>query len=183
MTLYLARHGRSLGEGLFLGQSDPGLSDEGRRQSEALAERLTGAGIGRILCSALARSVETASIVGRGLGIAVHRDPRLNELAYGRWDGLSWEEIERRWPGEAQRKLADWWAVTPGGGETQEAFHARIFTFWRDLRLAQTTTLLVGHAGVNGLLAELARSPGAPDWDRVVRFEQGYGEILSISVP
>ena len=179
MTLYLARHGRSQGQGLFLGQSDPGLSEEGRRQSEALAERLAGAAVERIVCSALKRSAETAAIVGPRFGLAAEQDARLNELGYGRWDGLAWEEIERRWPDEAQRKLVDWWDVTPEGGEGREAFHSRVLACWEDLRASQRGTLLVGHAGVNGLISELARG-GAVDWERVTRFEQGYGEAIEI---
>jgi len=182
MTLHLARHGRSLGQGLFLGQSDPGLSEEGRRQSDELARTLADAGIQRILSSALARSVETAAIVGKRLGLEPRSDSRLNELAYGRWDGLPWSEIERRWPEEARLKLADWWGVTPEGGEERDAFHARVRAVWLELRGSGECTLLVGHAGVNGLLAALARSPEAPDWDQVIRFEQGYGEVRRISI-
>jgi broad specificity phosphatase PhoE len=182
MTFYLARHGRSLGEGLFLGQSDPGLSEEGRGQAEALAEGLAGAGIERIVCSTLRRSSETAAILGERLKLPVEQDPRLRELGYGRWDGLSWTQIEERWPKDAQRKLADWWGVTPQGGESQAAFLNRVKAFWEDLQFSRGTTLVVGHAGVNGLLAELAQSPDAVDWDRVTRFEQGYGEVRAIEV-
>ena len=182
MTLYLARHGRSLGEGLFLGQSDPELSAEGRRQSETLASRLAGAGITTVSCSVLRRSRETAAVVGERLAVEVLPDERWNELRYGRWDGLPWREIEQRWPGEAQRKLADWWTVTPEGGEPRDAFLERIQGAWNDLRARGKTALVIGHAGVNGLLTELCRSEGPLDWERVTRFEQGYGEVLRIEV-
>jgi broad specificity phosphatase PhoE len=182
MTLYLARHGRSLGEGLFLGQSDPGLSEEGRLQSEALADQLATTGIARIASSELRRSTETAAIVGARLGLPVQPDPRWNELRYGRWDGLPWSEIERQWPAEARRKLADWWAVTPEGGEGRDAFLERIRAAWQDLRGAHEAVLLIGHAGVNGLLSELCRAAGEVDWDRVTAFQQGYGEVRRIEV-
>ena len=180
MILYLARHGRSLGHGLFLGQSDPALSDDGRRQALQLAEHLRQSGIERIVSSALQRSVQTAALVAEATSIVPACDPRLNEVSYGRWDGLSWDDIESRWPDQARRKLANWWAITPEGGEPAQAFLERVSAAWGDLRADTRTTLIVGHAGVNGLLAELARAPGQPDWDRVTQFEQGYGEVLEI---
>ena len=181
MKLYLARHGRSEGGGLFLGQSDPELSMEGRRQAERLAGRLSGARIESIFCSPLRRSVETADIVGERIGLQVNPDDRLKEIGYGRWDGRTWADIERLWPEEAKRKLADWWSVTPEGGEPRDAFHARVAACWEQIRAGSGPMLLVGHAGVNALIAELARGTG-PDWTRMTRFEQDYGEVLRLEV-
>jgi broad specificity phosphatase PhoE len=181
-TLYLARHGRSVGRGLFLGRSDPGLSEEGREQSRALAEGLAGAGVERILCSTLRRSRETAEEVAERLGLPVEADARWDEIGYGLWDGLSWDEIERRWPEQAQRKLESWWSVTPEGGEAREAFHERVREAWEAVRLRGGSAVLVGHAGVNALVNELSAGRGAVDWERVTRFQQEYGDFLRISV-
>jgi broad specificity phosphatase PhoE len=170
MTLYLARHGRSLGEGFFLGQSDPELTDEGVRQSEELAEGLAEARIERIVCSRLLRAQQTAEIVGARIDVPVEPDARWNELRYGHWDGLAWSEIEQRWPSEAQAKLANWWTVTPEGGETRDAFSLRVKAAWDELRTIGGTVLLVGHAG------------GPVQWDRVTRFEQAYGDVRRIEV-
>ena len=181
-TLYLARHGRSLGRGLFLGRSDPGLSEEGRAQSRALAERLAGAGVERILCSTLRRSRETADEVAERLRLPVEADARWDEIGYGLWDGLSWDEIELRWPEQAQRKLDAWWAVTPEGGEPRQAFHERVRQAWEAMRLRGGSVVLVGHAGVNALVNELSIGAGKVDWERVTTFQQEYGDVLRISV-
>jgi broad specificity phosphatase PhoE len=151
MTLYLARHGRSHGEGLFLGQSDPDLNADGVRQSETLAQGLAEARIERIVSSRLRRAQQTAEIVAARVGAAVEPDARWNEIGYGRWDGLPWSEIERQWPSEARAKLEDWWTVTPEGGEKRASFFARVRSAWKDLQAKGGTVLLVGHAGVNGL--------------------------------
>ncbi len=179
MTLYLARHGRSVGRGLFLGQADRELSEEGMREAERLAEKLVRAGVERVVSSGLRRSIQTAERVAARLRLPVMRDARLDELDYGRWNGLAWEEIERRWPREARAKLADWWAVTPAGGEAQAVFLERVRSVWRELCAAPCTTAIAGHLGVNGLLAELAGG-GEPDWRRVTRFKQNYGEVARI---
>ena len=179
-TLYLARHGESLGQGLFLGASDPALSEEGRRQSLALADSLASAGVSLISCSRLRRSMETAEAVGERLCAPIEPDARWNEIGYGAWDGSSWEEIERRWPAQARAKLADWWGVTPEAGEKRCDFEARVTAAWRDLLRRGGAVLLVGHAGVNALVRELARGEPAVDWDQVTRFQQKYGEFLRL---
>ena len=152
MKVYLARHGESEGKRLFLGKADPPLSAEGRRQSEVLAERLQQAGIRRIVSSGLARSVQTAEILAARLGTPAEADPRFDEIGYGAWDGLAWDEIERRWPDEVRRKIADWWGVTPAGGEPSADFFARLRLGWNDLLAVDAPTLLVAHVGVNGVL-------------------------------
>ena len=179
MRLHLARHGETTAAGRFLGQSDPPLSEEGRAQSEALAERFAGKRVERIVSSALVRSRETAAFVSARLGLPVEVDACLNEIAYGEWDGLPWAEIERRWPSEAARKIDDWWGVTPPAGESAEAFFARIRGALDALEADGRDTLLVGHAAVNGLIHEWSR--GSLDSPRtVLSFRQGFGETLEI---
>lgn len=181
-TLYLARHGRSLGQGLFLGRSDPGLSEEGLVQSRALADALAGEDLAGIACSTLRRSMETAAVVAERLHLPLEPDESWNEIGYGLWDGLSWDEIEQRWPEQSRRKLASWWSVTPEGGETREDFLRRVQAAWNGLRGSAGNVLLVGHAGVNGLLTELCRNEEQIDWDRVTRFQQAYGDVLRIEM-
>jgi broad specificity phosphatase PhoE len=105
LTLVLTRHGltpRSKPE-QHLGQKiDIGLSDEGRAQAEALARRLTGIELWKIVSSPLVRARQTAEIVAGGRTIDI--DARLAEMDYGRWEGMTYEQIEeldaegrRRW--------------------------------------------------------------------------------------
>ncbi len=132
-VFYLIRHGMSENHRGFLGSSDPPLVPEGRRQAEALAETLANAGIEMIVSSRLQRAAETARVLGLRLGIEPATDPRLNEISYGDWDGLTWAEIERRDPAAAQAKLDDWQGVTPPGGEPFEKFRDRVEAAVRDL--------------------------------------------------
>ena len=121
----------------FLGSSDPPLAPAGRRQSESLAKSLVDAEIEAIVSSQLQRAAETARILGRRLGIEPETDPRLNEICYGDWDGLTWARIESRDPAAAQAKLDDWQAVTPPNGEPFENFRQRVEAAVSDL-LAST---------------------------------------------
>lgn len=78
----------------------------------------------RIVSGALCRAAETAHIVASELALSVDTDARLDEISYGAWDGLTWDEIERTDPETAAGKLSDWWSVTPEGGESMDALVA-----------------------------------------------------------
>lgn len=103
--IVLVRHGESLAQerrivGGHLGCE--GLSDRGRAQVRALADRLdrTGelAGTTAFYCSVMARAVETAGILAPVLGLPATQDCAFCENHPGDGDGLSYEEYERRWP-------------------------------------------------------------------------------------
>ncbi|MEZ5397255.1 MAG: histidine phosphatase family protein [Bryobacterales bacterium] len=120
MTLYLARHGLSLGRGLFLGQSDPELSEEGRAQSTALAERLADADQIGVYSSTLRRSIDTATAVAvRRAAVAV-RCAVERDWAMGVGTGSPGVKLKAPLAGAGQRKLDDWWGVTPEGGEPRD---------------------------------------------------------------
>ncbi|HSD83664.1 MAG TPA: histidine phosphatase family protein, partial [Anaerolineae bacterium] len=60
--IYLIRHGATIlsAEDRFAGATDIELSEEGRRQVEALALRLSDDRLAAVYCSPLKRTVETA---------------------------------------------------------------------------------------------------------------------------
>jgi broad specificity phosphatase PhoE len=135
LTLVLTRHGlteRSEPE-QHLGQHiDISLSDAGRRQAEALSRRLAGVRFDRVISSPLFRAQETAEILTRG-AVSIETDPRLKEMDYGGWEGLTYEQIAER-DGAARRE----WELAPDrlacpGGESGEDLARRVRAFLRDL--------------------------------------------------
>src|SRR5512135_1271550 len=90
------RHGESVGnaEARFQGQSDYPLTETGRLQAQALAERWAREGlqVDLIITSPLARARETAAIVGQGLHVPVEEDPIWMERNAGEIAGLTREE-------------------------------------------------------------------------------------------
>ena len=176
-VIYLIRHGIPENHLAVLGQSDPPLTPQGREQARLLATTLAGKGVERVLSSGLRRARQTARVLANGLGAEWEQDARLNEITYGRWDGLKWEEIERQDPETAKRKLENWWEVTPRGGENFLDFYQRVRGAWIDLQLEVRTTAVVAHVGVNSVLAELARNKNSgqtPDWNLIRSFHQEY---------
>lgn len=94
-TLLLARHGLTALTGPVLAGRTPGvhLSDEGRRQAEALAGRIAGVRLDAVVSSPLERCVETATAVAADRATAVKTDDRFVECGYGTWTGRPLEEL------------------------------------------------------------------------------------------
>src|SRR5271157_343429 len=86
-TIFLLRHGESVGnaEDRFQGQSDFPLTDKGRAQARALAERWLEEDMEFDLCisSPLARASQTAEIITTRLGLSLEFDPVWKELHNG----------------------------------------------------------------------------------------------------
>jgi len=138
LNLILTRHGlTTAGESAVLGgQLDVVLAPEGRAQAEALARRLTGVRIDRIISSPMLRALETAQIVATGRPVEV--DERLRELDYGRWEGLVSAEIDDRDPELRARWEHDPASTHAPGGESGEDVAVRVLSFLVDLLAAET---------------------------------------------
>jgi broad specificity phosphatase PhoE len=170
LTLVLTRHGlttRSDPE-QHLGQKiDVPLSDEGRRQAIALAERLAPIAFERIVSSPLLRARQTAEAIAEVPCVTprppIELDPRLREMDYGEWEGLTYEAIEAR-AGEARRR----WERDPAnlpypGGESGNDVAIRARSFLLDLLTQddeqpegdvqkERPVLAVGHSSLNRVL-------------------------------
>ena len=98
--LYLIRHGatannRAKPPRLQGRRTDPGLSDEGRRQAEQTARFLSSAGLTTVYSSPLLRARETAEAIAKPHGLEVIVADDLVEVDVGEWEGRDWAEIER----------------------------------------------------------------------------------------
>jgi probable phosphoglycerate mutase len=184
LTVLLTRHGhtdRSEPE-QYLGQHvRASLTERGRGDAVALAERLDGLRVDRIISSPLGRAVETAQIIASRIAASVEVDERLTELDYGAWEGLTVEEIDRRFPGERELYDADPSVHRVGGGESGLAVAARVGDFMESLvgrweqEGADRTCLLVGHSSLNRIL--LAVLMGVPLADYRRRFKQDWASL------
>lgn len=97
------------------------------------------------------------AILRRTLGLdpdAYRADPRLLELTFGRWEGLTWREVRRSDPAGAARRERDKWSFKPPDGESYAALLERVMPAIADLA---RPTVLVAHGGVaRALLVGLA---------------------------
>src|SRR5215203_45609 len=102
-ALYVIRHAEPQITGVLCGQFDPPLSGAGQSMARDMATQLSIPNC-PIYTSPLLRAKQTACQIHPWPIIL--RD--LAEISYGAWDGLSWNEIEERWPDLAAAKLSDW---------------------------------------------------------------------------
>jgi broad specificity phosphatase PhoE len=126
-TLLIARHGETEWNAThrWQGFTGPPLNERGCEQARDLAQRLSAEPIDAIYSSDAVRAVETAAIVAKRLNLDVREDPRLREVDFGEWEGLTRGEIDDRYSGAFKEwdmcKLA-----APTGGETDLAMAERV---------------------------------------------------------
>lgn len=123
-AILLARHGSHAEVGVRLsGRSEIGLSDKGRAEARALAERLGSLRFAAIHSSPRQRARETAQAVAGDQHMPVEIVDALDELDFGRWGGASFEELARDpdWQNWNRSRGA---AATPAG-ETMASAIAR----------------------------------------------------------
>jgi broad specificity phosphatase PhoE len=150
--LILVRHGQSTWniERRIQGTLDPPLSDEGRRQAEALARRLRGLELAAIYASPRRRALETAEIVARGLGRPVLPHPALAEIGLGAWEGRTVAELRASYGQAYDRWLDAPQDHAPPGAEPAGAFVRRVVDGIGEMAGAhpEGTVLLATHAMV-----------------------------------
>lgn len=175
MEITVVRHGQSESNrsGLWQGQGDSPLSDEGRLQAGALKYRLQGRRYDLVMTSDLSRASDTGGLLGYDPEI----DPAWRELHIGTWEGRSREDVEAD-DGELLAAVRDGQDVKLGGGESLYEFDARVIGAFEKLiaRLDNhDRALVVAHGGVIASLTRhvLGRPPG---------FRPGLGPLENTSL-
>ena len=174
--LLLIRHGETDGESSirYHGSGDVPLSDEGRAHMRAAARRLPFARLDRVVSSPLSRAFESARIMAPGQPIELEGGFR--EIDFGRWEGLTREEIEASDPILA----SDWLEKREGfefpGGERRAAFRGRVLNgLQRILNGRGDTVMVVAHKGVVRTIADsLLEAPIDPE-------QVGLGALVQVS--
>jgi probable phosphoglycerate mutase len=147
--LLLARHGETdwNRDRRFQGHADPPLNDAGREQARALAEELAGERIDFVYTSDLVRARETAEIVAARFDADVLLLRELREIDVGEWEGLTWPEIEERYPEGARswRERGYGWE----SGESYEQLGERVVAALTRIAAdhPEERVLVVGHGG------------------------------------
>jgi probable phosphoglycerate mutase len=125
-----------------------GLSERGREEAEAAAERLAESRISALYASPMQRTRETAEIVASRLGLDIVERPALIELDFGEWTGATFESVraDPRWSSwNAQRSLA-----SLPGGESMRTVQNRAVETMLELhqRHAEESVAIVSHGDV-----------------------------------
>jgi probable phosphoglycerate mutase len=185
-TVVLVRHGVTAHtvEKRFSGglaSANPGLSDEGRAQARAVADWLAPMAehVDAVVASPVRRTRETAEIVAERLGKDVDVEPGFAEMEFGRWDGLTFEEVGKQHP----RSLEAWLGsvdVPPPGGESFRQVEERVLAGLQRLvdRHAGGTVVVVSH--VTPIKTLVAHAVDAP-LEAVFRMELTPASVSVVS--
>jgi broad specificity phosphatase PhoE len=155
--MLLVRHGQSTAnaQGIWQGQMDFPLSEEGRRQASLAGTGLSGERFEGLYSSPLSRAFETAEIIRDRTGFAGEVVPLggLSERHGGILEGHTWAEQEHRNPELAEKFLAlpeeERWPLV--GAETDEEVIARFEAALESIRAlhpAGSRLVVVSHGGV-----------------------------------
>ena len=183
MRLLLARHGRTAwnAERRYQGQRDVPLNREGRLQADALAQRLSDEPIDVIYASDLRRAWDTAAAIAALQGLPVRPEPRLREIDFGDWEGLTTDEIEQASPGVIMAWRDDPRQAPPPGGENIDQVTGRVRAAMADIARSHQdeTVLVVAHGGILRVLLCLALDlPPDAFW----RFRFGQASLSQVNV-
>lgn len=143
------RHGESIGnaQSRWQGQSDYPLTDRGRAQARALAERWRAEEVtfDLVISSPLVRARETAEIVAAAVNAKIEFDPVLLERHIGEMEGLTAEEVRKR----PQPPYVTPYDSIGGEGEGDWALFLRAGqALHRLLRRRAASYLIVSHGGL-----------------------------------
>ncbi len=164
--MIFVRHGESVWNEArrFQGNSDPELSARGRAQAARVGQRLRadtdpraelgrrGGPVAALYSSPLRRAAATAAAISEALGLPVRPEKDLREVGLGEWEGMTPAEIDARWADAYSRWVRDPTALVPPGGETMEAFSARVASAVDRFRAAHdgADIVIVSHGGAIG---------------------------------
>jgi probable phosphoglycerate mutase len=150
------RHGQTAwnADGRIQGHTDIPLDALGQQQAERLAQALADDELQAVIASDLLRARQTAAPLAAHKGLPLQTDAGLRERGFGEFEGLSFAQIEQRWPEQAaawRRRDPDFGAR---GGEVLRDFRARVVAAVERLALAHRgqCIVLVTHGGVLDLL-------------------------------
>jgi broad specificity phosphatase PhoE len=160
------------------GNADIELNEDGRRQAVHVASELASQDIGAVYASDLKRALDTAAPIAAAHDLDVVADADFREIDQGEWEGLTTDEIKKRWPelwGPARH------FTRRPGGESPQDVRARALAGLRRVVAAHPddTVVIVTHGGTIRWLS--AEALGFDD-RRAARIRGlGNGAVVSIS--
>lgn len=150
MKIYITRHGQTVWnlERRLQGWKDAPLTDFGKRQAEALGERIREIDFDKIYCSPLGRTRKTAEIALDGKrDTPIVYDERLKEINMGEWEGMRSETVKEEHPEYYDKFWNSPDRYEPKTGESYHDVTDRILDALEDIVKADSdeTVLIITH--------------------------------------
>jgi len=149
--IYLFRHGEvdHRYKKRFRGVIDCELSPEGERMSQVNAEFLIREKIDRVITTGLRRADRVGQLVAKA-GIPHELHQGFREAQFGKWEGMSWEEVRVQYPEEARRYHEEFRTLRFPNGESVHEIEARVLAAWKSILATEFSKIaIVGHSTTN----------------------------------
>ncbi len=169
-TIILTRHGHV--EGIqpprFRGRAALPLTEQGLAEAEMTAKRIASSWRPvAVYTSCMDRCVATGAAIARAVHVQPIAIEALNDLHYGDWQSLTYDEVKERWPG----LFAQWFAaphlIRFPNGESLQDIVLRSADALREVveRFPHETVVLVGHDSINrAMLLQVLDQPLSAFW-------------------
>jgi alpha-ribazole phosphatase len=150
VQLILIRHGVTdwNEQKKYIGSTDLSLSKKGIAQANALSKALKNEPLTAIYSSKFIRALHTAEIIRESHNLEINILPGLNEIDFGKWEGLTFNQIDEDWPNFIERWLTGEGGLPPQG-EPTAVFKERVKDALNKI-ITQNyngTVVVVAHAG------------------------------------
>lgn len=182
--LVLVRHGQSEWNalGLWTGQRDIELTNQGREEARRAVEHLKDIPLHKAHTSTLKRAKQTLEEIKQALDytdLKTVEHEALNERDYGDYTAKNKWEIAEQLGEEEFTKLRRNWDHPVPGGETLKDVHARVLPYYereilKDLKAGKNVIVAAHGNSLRALMKHLENYPE----DKVHELEIGTGEVL-----
>lgn len=189
-TLYLIRHGTTDKKDSdktvkrYKGSLDIPLSERGIQQIRQLSDHIRmncSEGFKAIYSSPLIRALKSAEIIAEPYGISPVVIADLRERSFGIWEGMTFTEIQEKYPDEFDAWANNPLKYSPLKGESTLAVRDRVIKALDEILSRHNGELIaiVAHGGVNRII--LCHILGLP-LENLFRIEQDYASLNIIEI-
>lgn len=187
MRLLLIRHGETdwNTEKRIQGGTDICLNPNGLAQAAALAETLKQRTfpVCAIYTSPLTRARQTANAIGERLKLPSQCIGDLREINFGLWEGLTWEQVKKRFPKEFGIWYQDRRYARPPKGESYQDLLARFVPALQELAGNHTGNgdlVVVTHSGC--IMSFFSLLNGTPLHEMAKRYKLSNTAIMEVEI-
>ena len=122
--IFIFRHGqtdKNLAQKWQGSGCDDVLNETGKKQAEALSEKVKNLGLEKLYCSSLTRAQQTAGYIAKNYdNLTVEVMPDLREVYFGIAEGLTFDEVRQIYGKEFEQQLMNpdqktWYLHFPDG--------------------------------------------------------------------
>jgi len=156
VILYITRHGETEYNrlGLFIGQKDIDINENGIAQAHELGKKVKSLNIDFILSSSLSRARQTAEIVNDYIHRDIRTDKRLIERNVGAYEGLTMQELREKFQKGYSDDIVKVYNEVPPGGESAGDVQKRVFAALEELKInyPDKKILIITHSFITKII-------------------------------